>query len=445
MSDGAGLADLVKEVKETRDTLQQQEAARQAVIDELKKDLATHSKTSGDTQAKLQRVCDDVAASVAKCQALEETINDICKKMQRPNGDQFTEDANRKAAVGLLRLKHELKITKKDFDHPFTPSEDQITEAQVAVEALRAVINSTDQSNLPIEFRKALTSFSFGSNGFILAPEMSSRILSCLVDQTDVAGIMANMTIAGPSVKFLIDNVELDNAAWACETQCFANNPQAHLTEGLGELEIKPETLRYVICATRDILEDASINIESWMINKVNRAFRNTISKALISGSGVGMPVGILNPAAGIPICDTSDNSPAGQFTWQDLVMLRWQVPGQWQGGGRYLMNQHTFGLTLSMSDANGRPIMLSSPLDPGQFLTAGQPIQIVTQMPDVAPGATPVAYGNWNSTYMVVNRKAVTMQQDPYSAGFCVLFKFDARVGGAVICPQAARLLRIQ
>ena len=70
--------------------------------------------------------------------------------------------------------------------------------------------------------------------------------------------------------------------------------------------------------------------------------------------------------------------------------------------------------------------------------------VNIATQMPDVAGGATPVAFGNWNQAYMVVNRKAITMQNDPYSAGFCVLFKFESRVGGAVICPRAARLLKI-
>jgi HK97 family phage major capsid protein len=148
---------------------------------------------------------------------------------------------------------------------------------------------------------------------------------------------------------------------------------------------------------------------------------------------------------SGIPICDTGAGTPAAQFTWQDLVLLKYTVPQNFQGpGGAYLMNQNTFGLTLTMSDAMGRPIMLASPLNAGQYLIAGSPVVIANQMPDVVAGATPVAYGNWQQAYMVVNRKAVTMQQDPYSAGFCVLFKFEARIGGAPICPNAARLMRI-
>jgi HK97 family phage major capsid protein len=127
--------------------------------------------------------------------------------------------------------------------------------------------------------------------------------------------------------------------------------------------------------------------------------------------------------------------------------MLRFQVPMQyWDSAtSAYLMNQNTAGLLFSMTDANGRPIIVPSLQDPLVFTLLGSPLKIATQMPDCVPGATPIAYGNWKQTYMIANRKAVTMQHDPYSAGFCSLFKFESRVGGAVVCPAAARLLRIK
>jgi HK97 family phage major capsid protein len=439
------IAELIAEVKKTREDIGTAEAARQQTIEELKKAVGASSATVTDVEAKLVRIATDIAGNTTKLQSLEETINTLSKKINRPGSEANTDEQNRKHAIGLLQLRHEFKVTKKDVEHPFQPTEEQINEAMVAVKALHALVNTSDVASLSPEFRKALTAFNMGASGFILAPEMSSRILSCIVDPTDVTGLFDNLTISGPSVKFLVDNVRIDQAAWACETTCFANNPQAFLNEGLGELEIKPETLRYIICASRDILEDASVDIEAWMIRKVNYAFRNTISTAAISGTGSGMPVGILNPAAGIPICDTSANTPAGQFTWQDLIMLKWQVPMQWHGGGKYLMNQNTFGLTLTMSDALGRPLMIATPQDNGSYIINGSGVQVVTQMPDVAPGATPVAWGNWKAVYMIVNRKSVTMQQDPYSAGFCILFKFESRIGGGVICPLAARLMRIQ
>jgi hypothetical protein len=56
--------------------------------------------------------------------------------------------------------------------------------------------------------------------------------------------------------RFLVDNVRTDVAGWTCEASCFANNPQPDLQDGLGELEIKAETLRYIVCASNDLLAD---------------------------------------------------------------------------------------------------------------------------------------------------------------------------------------------
>ncbi|WP_338830240.1 hypothetical protein [Bradyrhizobium sp. 27S5] len=76
-----GLGELLKEVKETREALAQQDAARMAALDELRADVAKHSKSSGDTEAKVQRIVDDVAALLAKYQSLEDRVNDICKRI----------------------------------------------------------------------------------------------------------------------------------------------------------------------------------------------------------------------------------------------------------------------------------------------------------------------------------------------------------------------------
>jgi len=442
MSDLAGLADLVKEVKTVGADIVKQDEVTKATLEELKKSL-------GATDGRFIKIDEAVKAFDAKHASLETSINDLMKKIGRP-GAEFNGGGDdlklRKAAIDLLELKHEDRLKKKDLEHPFEPSEDQIKAAIAYRKALTLAINSVDHNTLPEEVRKSLTAFAFGSNGFIMPPEMSNQVVSCIVDPTDLAGLMSSMNISSPSVKFLIDNQRMAVAAWACEASCFANNPQPDLQDGLGEMEIKPETLRYIVCASRDLLEDAAINVESWMIGKVSTGMRTTINNTLITGDGIGKPMGILSPNAGIPILDTSPSTPAGQITWQDLVMLKWDLPMEWQGECRYLMNQRTWALLSTMSDGIGRPLLTPSPIQSeAAFMLNGSPVTVVTQMPDVLPGNTPVAYGNWKKVYMIVWRKAVTMQQDPYSAGFCVLYKFEARVGGGILCPNAARLLRVR
>lgn len=48
----------------------------------------------------------------------------------------------------------------------------------------------------------------------------------------------------------------------------------SELQEGLDELNIKPETIRFVVCATRDLLEDAAFDVEAWLLRKVSEGMR---------------------------------------------------------------------------------------------------------------------------------------------------------------------------
>lgn len=113
-----------------------------------------------------------------------------------------------------------------------------------------------------------------------------------MVDPTDITELANNVQTSSGSIKFPIDMLD---AGWACDASCFANNPQSDLQEGLGELEIKVEPIRYVARATSNLLQDASFNVEQWLFDKVSRGFRNTINNAVILGDGIGKPLGLLN------------------------------------------------------------------------------------------------------------------------------------------------------
>lgn len=440
------MEELLKQVKELGENVAKGMAARDEALAELKREIEAKSATAADVEAKLARITADVAKHFEALQGVEKTIDEMAKKAARRNPDPAA-DVEIKHARGLLELMHVTKHAKASLEVPFQPTDAEIEDAQLAVKALRRLMKhplelaTPGLDRLSDAERKALTSFAVGNNGFILQPELSSRILSCIEDETDIIGLFSSMTISGPSVKFLVDKDDQLRAAWACETNCFANNPKLELN--LGELEIKPETLRFVACTTRDLIEDASVDIEAWIVRVVQRAFRRTIQDAVLMGDGAGKPLGLLNRRSGIQVCEVADATAPGAITWQDLVALKYQVPMQFHAGARYLMNQNTFGYLLTLSDAGGRPIMIASPREDGQLVLFGSPVNIVTQMPNIGAGNTPVGFGNWNEAYMIVNRKAVTMQIDPYSAGFCILYKFEARVGGNVICPLAARFLR--
>jgi HK97 family phage major capsid protein len=276
---------------------------------------------------------------------------------------------------------------------------------------------------------------------------MSDRVLRCIIEPTDVSGLVDTIGISGPSVRFLIDNARMTEASWACESNCFHNNYQPDLQAGLGELDIKPESLRFVVCVTSDLLQDAAFPIETWILDKAAKGFRAAINLAILLGDGVGKPLGIMSQNSGVPICEVSPATAPGTFTWQDLLMLKYEIPIEWQDGSAFFMNQRTFALLQTMSTAEGRPLFgAMGTTSPGTgFQLAGSPIHVVSQLPDCAPGSTPVMFGNLKAAYLLVTRRGLTMTTDPYTAGWCVIYKFDQRIGGAPTCPNAMRLLRVR
>jgi HK97 family phage major capsid protein len=73
---------------------------------------------------------------------------------------------------------------------------------------------------------------------------------------------------------------------------------QPDLQESLGRLEIKPEAVRFTVCSTRDLIEDASLDVESWLFQKISEGMNALINEALVIGAGIGKPLGPAQPAA---------------------------------------------------------------------------------------------------------------------------------------------------
>jgi HK97 family phage major capsid protein len=378
---------------------------------------------------------------------LEHSVNELHLRAGRPGsfGGDLSDAGERVSAIEMCKIRHSERAPKADVIKEYTPQSAEIDEALAARRGFRHVIRNGHPNNLDAYVQKSLSAFSFAGTGMLLPPERMSEVLSCLVYPSSLAGLVGSINISGPAAEFLIENPRMGLGAWSCENSCFANNPQVDLNEGLGLLTIKPETLRFVACATRDLIEDASMNFESWLMGKISDGMGATINNTLILGDGVGKPMGIMNPRSGIPICETAASTPAGLVTWQDIVGLKYEIPIQWQDGASFLMNQRVWSQVMTMSDANSRPLFTQLPGSEPGFQFAGSPVNIITQMPDITPGSTPIAFGNWKKAYTIVWRKGVTLQVDPYSANFCVIYKAEARVGGAPTCPNAARLLRVR
>jgi HK97 family phage major capsid protein len=167
-------------------------------------------------------------------------------------------------------------------------------------------------------------------------------------------------------------------------------------------------------------------------------------------GSGKSMPNGMLSSGL---IQSIASKAP-GAFGWQDLVRLYTSLPVQFQANSRYFLARDFFGSMLTETSATGQPIWTPQVIQSGGLPSImGRPVTLVDQMPHFldkngqpVTGATPAAIGDWKKTYMVVNRRGLTVFRDPFSMQNCgVRWRFSQRLGGDVLCSAAALFLKIQ
>jgi hypothetical protein len=149
---------------------------------------------------------------------VENSINDLFARAGRPGISTADHQTDITKSIEYRRTRLTLTVPRIEggVEIDYRPSHDEIGDATTARKAIRNLFRRRDPNNLdPVE-RKSLSSFSLGSNQFILPSEQSDRVVSCLADPSDVAALMNRVQISAGSIRFMIDNARMQVAGWAC-------------------------------------------------------------------------------------------------------------------------------------------------------------------------------------------------------------------------------------
>ena len=95
------------------------------------------------------------------------------------------------------------------------------------------------------------------------------------------------------------------------------------------------------------------------------------------------------------------------------------------------------------MKDSDGNYLWQPPATAGGRAMLMGFPLVEAEDMPEVAAGSTPIAFGDFKRGYLIVDRTGVRVLRDPYSAKPYVLFYTTKRVGGGVQDFDAIKLLK--
>lgn len=194
-----------------------------------------------------------------------------------------------------------------------------------------------------------------------------------------------------------------------------------------------------------DELDDSDINLNALVADSFSRVIAAAEDAAFIAGTGHanGQPEGILNNTAVGEVV----SGAVGEIDIDDLKNLVYSVPAQYRKNGAFIMNSQTELALQKMKDNNGAYLWQPSVQAgrPATFL--GYPVFNQEDVPAVATGNKAVIFGDFKAGYRILDRQdtSLTRLNELYAEQGLVGFKVKYRVGGAVVRPEAIKVLKVQ
>jgi HK97 family phage major capsid protein len=163
---------------------------------------------------------------------------------------------------------------------------------------------------------------------------------------------------------------------------------------------INNHRLGTIIRLSTDFTSDAGFDIEDYLVKSFAKSIGKTEENAFINGTGVDMPIGILNGTGGADIGVT-----ASTLTYDDVIRLYFSLKPEYRKNAVWLMNDETALALRSLKDSGGNYLWRDS-----DDTILSKKVIISEQMPSVAGGAKIIAFGDF-SYYWIIQRLPLTVR----------------------------------
>lgn len=298
---------------------------------------------------------------------------------------------------------------------------------------------------------KSITGTVPGDGGYAVPQEIDALIASQLKDLSPIRSVAQVVQVGTAGYRKLVTTGGTASG-WVSETTGRSETTTPKFEEvspPSGDLYANP-------AASQAMLDDAAFDIETWIASEIAMEFARAEGAAFVNGTGVNQPKGFL--AADVSIAGdatrafgalqyvgSGDAAGLGADPEAKLIDLIHTMKAGYRQGAHWVMNSATLAEVRKLKTADGALLW-----QPG--LVEGQPDRLLgysiveaEDMPDMAGGAFPIAFGNFKAGYLIAERTATNILRDPFTNKPFVHFYATRRVGGQVLDSAAIKLLKIE
>lgn len=171
--------------------------------------------------------------------------------------------------------------------------------------------------------------------GFLVPEEMMTEVSKKLGTEESLLSKTRQFVVAGNALSLPTD----ETSPWSGGIQAYwlaEGNPHTNSKIKLGQASWKLHKLGALVYVTDELLEDATA-LESYMKTMAPEAIMHKVNSAIISGNGVGKPMGILNSGFKIAVAKEAGQTAATIVARNVIKMFSKMIPSARAGAAWYV------------------------------------------------------------------------------------------------------------
>lgn len=201
------------------------------------------------------------------------------------------------------------------------------------------------------------------------------------------------------------------------------------------------------------LLDDSAYDVGGFITSNAASDFAEAEGAAFIGGNGTNKPKGFLavTPEAAADATRTAgalqfvETAAVGVVSADDIVNLVYSLRAGYRANGRFVMSSATASVLHKLKDSTGRFLWADSLADGQPARLLGYPVTIAEDMPSIATGAFPIAFGDFKAGYTIADRTGVRLIRDEVTKKGFTGFYLSKRVGGVVTDDAAIKLAKVK
>lgn len=303
--------------------------------------------------------------------------------------------------------------------------------------------------------------------GYLVLPEYEREMDEILLETSPMRQV-ANVRAIGTRELIIPVNRKGVTVAWIGETGTRA----ATETPNISQQKFAAHELYAYPLVTLAMLEDADFDVEGWLHDEVTEALMIEENTQFVTGDGEGKPLGFLSSVitkvtnasydantnwgsvAYVPTGTSGDFTPSypGSSTGpvaasngaDVLFDLAYALKARFRKNASWLMSRLSMGKVRKLKDGNGDYVIKDAITSDGLVpVLLGYPVDEAEDMPEFAANTYPIAFGDWQKAYQIVDRIGVQVRRDEVTQPGYVKFHFRKRTGGGPRNWDAYKLLK--